>query len=221
MTQKMMPGKSQLVIIGAGGHALSVADAALSSGWASISFYSQDGAGPAESVGPVLSTLESLDLATTACALGIGTNHEREDAWEEVRTDFPTAQLTSVIHPTAWVSPHSTVHNGAVILAHASVGPGSIIERGALLNTGASLDHDSSLGSFSSLGPGARTGGNVRIGERSMIGMQAGILHGISVGSDTVIGAHSLVNQDVENNTVAWGSPARGIRSRAREDAYY
>jgi acetyltransferase-like isoleucine patch superfamily enzyme len=54
-----------------------------------------------------------------------------------------------------------------------------------------------------------------------MIGMQAGILHGISLGSDAVIGAHSLVNQDVENNTVAWGSPARAMRSRAREDAYY
>ena len=54
-----------------------------------------------------------------------------------------------------------------------------------------------------------------------MIGMQAGILHGISLGSDAVIGAHSLVNQDVENNAVAWGSPARVMRSRAREDAYY
>lgn len=212
---------SQLVIIGAGGHAISVADAALSSGWDSISFYSPDGTGPTPSVGQIFSSLKSLDVMKTAFALGVGTNHDREDAWEEVVKHFPHAHLTSIVHATAWVSPHATVHEGAVILAHASVGPGSTIERGALLNTGASLDHDSSLGSFGSLGPGARTGGNVRIGARTMIGMQAGILHGISLGSDTVIGAHSLVNQDVENNAVAWGSPARVMRSRAREDAYY
>ncbi len=216
-----MPDRPELVIIGAGGHALSVADAALSSGWDSISFYSHGGTGPAASVGPIFSSFDSLDVTKTAFVLGVGTNHEREDAWEEVVKHFPHAQLTSVIHATAWVSPHSIIRDGAVILAHASVGPGSTLERGALLNTGASLDHDSSLGSFGSLGPGARTGGNVRIGERTMIGMQAGILHGISLGSDAVIGAHSLVNQDVESNAVAWGSPARVMRSRAREDAYY
>ena len=216
-----MADKSQLVIVGAGGHALSVADAALSSDWGSISFYSPGGTGPAASMGPIFSTFDSLNLTKTAFALGIGTNHDREDAWGEVIKHFPNAQLTSVVHATAWVSPHSIIHDGAVILAHASVGPGSRIESGALLNTGASLDHDSSLGSFGSLGPGPRTGGNVRLGERTMIGMQAGILHGISLGSDAVIGAHSLVNQDVESNAVAWGSPARVMRSRAREDAYY
>ena len=216
-----MAQRPQLVIIGAGGHALSVADAALSSGWDSISFYSQGGTGPAISVGPVFSSFDSLDVTRTAFALGIGSNYEREDAWEEVLKHFPNSQLTSVVHAAAWVSPHSTVHDGAVILTHASVGPGSIVEHGALLNTGASLDHDSSLGSFGSLGPGARTGGNVRIGERTMIGMQSGILHGISLGNDAVIGAHSLVNQDIENNAVAWGSPARVMRSRAREDSYY
>ena len=172
-------------------------------------------------MGPIFSSFDSLDVTETAFALGVGTNHEREDAWEEVVKHFPHAQLISVIHATAWVSPHSTVHEGAVILAQASVGPGSTVGPGALLNTGASLDHDSSLANFGSLGPGARTGGHVHIGERTMVGMQAGILQGITVGSDSVIGAHSLVNRDVESNAVAWGSPARVMRSRARDDAYY
>ena len=216
-----MLNRPELVIIGAGGHALSVADAALSSGWDSISFYSHGGTGPAASVGPIFSSFDSLDVTKTAFALGVGTNHEREDAWEEVVKHFPHAQLISVIHATAWVSPHSTVHEGAVILTQASVGPGSTVGLGALLNTGASLDHDSSLANFGSLGPGARSGGNVHIGERTMVGMQAGILQGVTVGSDSVIGAHSLVNQDVESNAVAWGTPARVMRSRAREDAYY
>jgi sugar O-acyltransferase (sialic acid O-acetyltransferase NeuD family) len=212
---------SDIIILGAGGHALSVADAAESSGMAIRGLYSREPGARPGAFFEVLSDLAEVDFASVRFALGIGMNHSREDFLGSFLSDFPRARLATVIHTTAWVSPHSTVHEGAVILAQASVGPGSVVGRGALLNTGASLDHDSSLGSFGSLGPGARTGGDVRIGERTMVGMQAGILHGISVGSDTVIGAHSLVNQDVENNTVAWGAPAGVMRSRAREDAYY
>lgn len=212
---------STLIIVGAGGHGLSVGDAALSAGWAVVGFYSPDGAGPASILGPVMSSLDALDLSETAVALGVGTNHLRQTVTEDISKRFAQAEIVSVVRATAWVSSQATVHAGAGILAHTSVGPGSTVGRGTPLSTGASLDHESSLGDYASLGPGARTGGHVHIGERTMVGMQAGILQGVTVGSDSVIGAHSLVNQDVESNAVAWGSPARVIRSRAQEDAYY
>ena len=216
-----MPSPSNLIIVGAGGHALSVADAALSAGWTVVGFYSPDGAGPASALGPVLSSLDPLDLSGTTFALGIGTNHSRETVAEDISKKFPQTEIVSVVHATAWVSPHATVHPGAVILAHTSVGPGSTVGRGALLNTGASLDHESSLCDYASLGPGARTGGNVSVGERTMIGIQAGIVHGVTVGSDCVVGANSLVNSDLDSNVVAWGTPARTVRTRLKDDPYY
>ena len=216
-----MPSPSNLMIVGAGGHALSVADAALSAGWTVVGFYSPDGTGPASILGPVLSSLDALDLSETAFALGIGTNHSRETVAQNISNRFPQAEIVSVAHATAWVSSHATIHPGAVILAHSSVGPGSTVGRGALLNTGASLDHESSLGDYASLGPGARTGGNVSIGERTMIGIQAGIQHGVMVGSDCVVGAHSLVNSDLDSNIVAWGTPATTVRTRLKDDPYY
>jgi len=216
-----MPSPSNLIIVGAGGHALSVADAALSAGWTVVGFYSPDGAGPSLTLGPVLSSLDSPDLSDTAFALGIGTNHSRETVAEDISKRFPQTEIVSVVHATAWVSPHATVHPGAVILAHTSVGPGSTVGRGALLNTGASLDHESSLGDYASLGLGARTGGNVSVGERTMIGIQAGIVHGVRVGSDCVVGGHSFVNSDLDNNIVAWGTPATTVRTRLKDDPYY
>ena len=216
-----MPGPSNLVIVGAGGHALSVADAAMSAGWTVVAFYSPDGTGVASILSPVLSSLDSLDLSETAFAVGIGTNHLRETVTKDISKKFAQTAIVSVVHATAWVSSHATVHPGAVILAHTSVGPGSIVGRGALLNTGASLDHESSLGDFASLGPGARTGGKVSVGDRTMIGIQAGILHGVIVGSDCVVGAHSLVNRDLDSNVVAWGTPAKAVRIRLKDDPYY
>ena len=216
-----MPSPSNLIIVGAGGHALSVGDAALSAGWTVVGFYSPDGAGPASILGPVSSSLDALDLSEAAFALGIGTNHLRQTVAEDISQRFAQTEILSVVHATAWVSPHATVHPGAVILAHTSVGPGSTVGRGALLNTGASLDHESSLGKYASLGPGARTGGNVSVGERTMIGIQAGIVHGVRVGSDCVVGGHSFVNSDLDSNIVAWGTPATTVRTRLKEDPYY
>ena len=216
-----MPSPSNLIIVGAGGHALSVGDAALSAGWTVVGFYSPDGTGPASALAPVLSSLDPLDLSDTAFALGIGTNHSRETVAQDIRKRFARTEIVSVLHAPAWVSSHANVHPGAVILAHASVGPGSTVGRGALLNTGASLDHESSLGDYASLGPGARTGGNVSVGERTMIGIQAGILQGVTVGSDCVVGGHSLVNKDVRRNIVTWGIPAKKLRERSREDPYF
>lgn len=216
-----MPDRSNLLIVGAGGHALAVADAALSAGWVKIRFYSPDGVGPSSALGPVISTLEAVDLSKTALALGVGTNHARETVADDFRKRFPQTELVSVIHATAWVSPRSTVHPGAVILAHSFVGPGSTVGRGALLNTGASLDHESYLGDFASLGPGARAGGNVSVGERTMIGLMTGILHGVKVGRDCVVGAHSLVNRDLNSNIVAWGTPAESVRTRLKDEPYY
>jgi len=217
----IMPSPSNLIIVGAGGHALAVADAVLSAGWTVVGFYSPDRTGPASIVGPVLSSLDSLDLSETSFALGIGTNHSRETVAQDISKRFAHIELVSVVHATAWVSSHATVHPGAVILAHTYLGPGSTVGRGAVLNTGASLDHESSLGDYASLGPGARTGGNVSIGDRTMIGIQAGILQGVTVGSDCVVGGHSFVNSDLDSNSVSWGTPATTVRTRSIDDPYY
>ena len=66
-----------------------------------------------------------------------------------------------------------------------------------------------------------RTGGNVSVGERTTIGIREGILHRVTVGSDCVVGAHSLVNSDLDSNIVAWGTPATTVRTRLKDDPYY
>ena len=66
-----------------------------------------------------------------------------------------------------------------------------------------------------------RTGGNVSVGERTMIGIRTGILRGVMVVNNCVVGAHSLVNSDLDSNIVAWGTPATTVRTRLKDDPYY
>jgi sugar O-acyltransferase (sialic acid O-acetyltransferase NeuD family) len=216
----MSPAPRQLVILGHGGHAKSVADAARSAGFAVVGFlglaeHQQPDYGPL-----ALQSLDDIDLESTEIALGIGANFIRARVATDVVNSYPRARFVAVIHVTAWVSPLAEISPGSVVLAHAAVGPGAKLGFGAVLNTGSSLDHDSTLRSFASLGPGARTGGDVSIGERSAIGLQSGILQGRSVGRDSVVGAQSLVTRNIPDLTVAWGIPCSPMRERKAEDTH-
>jgi acetyltransferase-like isoleucine patch superfamily enzyme len=48
----------------------------------------------------------------------------------------------------------------------------------------------------------------VRIGSNVWIGMKASILQGVVIGSDVVVGAHSLVTKSIPSNSISVGVPA-------------
>ena len=214
-----MSDKKTLVVLGNGGHAASVAEAAESAGF-TVAGFIEVAAEPAP-LKRLSSRVGQIDFETTAVAIGVGTNFARAAIHALVISEFPEARFPPIVHQTAWLSPSAEIASGVTLLAHSSVGSNASLGQGSLVNTGASLDHDGELGDFASLGPGARTGGNVKVGPRAMIGLQAGILQGRTVGEDSVVGAQSLVLKDIPSLSVATGSPSRVIRSREREEQYY
>jgi acetyltransferase-like isoleucine patch superfamily enzyme len=88
-------------------------------------------------------------------------------------------------------------------MAGVTVNPCCSIGRFCILNTNASLDHDSSMNDFSSLAPRVATGGNCKIGACSAICIGATLVHGVSIGEHTVVGAGSTVLGDIESHQLA------------------
>src|SRR5690606_9989097 len=86
------------------------------------------------------------------------------------------------------------------------------IGKGVLLNVHASVSHGSTVGDFVEISPGVRITGRCSIGSFTSIGTNACILPGVSIGENVVIGAGSVVNKDVADNSVVVGSPARLVR---------
>lgn len=213
--------KSKYVIIGAGGHAKSVADAVLSIGGTIMFFEDSKKAGQAMFGIPIISSIEEIsELHSYYLVVGIGDNYIREKVMEEYSVKYPDLKFESIIHATAYVSPFSVIGMGSIVMAHATVGPKTSVCKGCIINTKASIDHDSQMSGFSSLAPGVVAGGNVKIGNRSAVCIGATIKHGISIGSDCVIGAMSYLNKDLRDQQTAYGVPAKVVRKRAVGEPY-
>lgn len=58
------------------------------------------------------------------------------------------------------------------------------------------------------------TKGSQNIGDGCWIGTRTTVLDGVSIGSDTIIGAHSLVASKIPSMSIALGSPAKVLRKR-------
>ena len=56
------------------------------------------------------------------------------------------------------------------------------------------------------------TAGEVVLKENCKIGSHTTILPGVTIGINSIIGAHSLVNRDIPNDVIAFGVPAKIVR---------
>ena len=54
--------------------------------------------------------------------------------------------------------------------------------------------------------------GKVVLKQNCRIGSHSTVLPGVTVGKNSIIGAHSLVNKDIPDNVVAFGVPAKVVR---------
>lgn len=152
--------------------------------------------------------------------IAIGDNSVRERVYKKVSEACAQLPFVCVIHPSASIGRNVSIGAGTVVMAGAVVNPCCEVGRFCIVNTNASLDHDSLMEDFSSLAPAVTTGGNCRIGSHSAIGIGVSLLHGVTVGEHAVIGAGSMVLSDIEPFVVAYGVPAKKIRSRQKADKY-
>lgn len=56
--------------------------------------------------------------------------------------------------------------------------------------------------------------GTVRLKKNCRIGSHSIVMPGVTIGENSVIGACSFVNSDIPDNTVAFGVPAKIVRSK-------
>lgn len=216
-----------IAIIGSSGHAKVIIDIVRQQGRFNIAGLID----PFEDVGkmalgyPILGKEEDLPSLTKAhnlkgVIIAIGDNFIRSMVATRIRDISPMLPFISAIHPSASIATDVKIGEGTVVMAGVSINSSTSIGRCCILNTNSSLDHDSVMEDFASLAPRVVTGGHCRIEPHAAIGIGAILIHGIEIGEYTVVGAGSLVLKSLGSFIVAYGSPAKAIRTRKPGDKY-
>lgn len=212
---------SGIVLIGAGGHAVSITNVALSCGYDVISYVDDNKAGTQLLGIPVITSEKCLHLYSSHnLCIAVGDNAVRERVYKEYKSKFASARFPSLIHKSSVVGVGTHIDEGTVVMPLSNIGPNSQVGKCCIVNTNSSIDHDCNFDDFSSIAPGVVSGGTVSVGKRTAISIGAIIKHGVSIGDDVVIGANSYVNKNIGDSVVAYGSPCRKVRDRKVGDSY-
>lgn len=218
--------KHKIVVWGASGHALVVADILRLAGHYKIVGFLDDlniERWNSEFCGAtILGGREQLDIlrdeGIEEIIFGVGDCDARLRLSEFARAKG--FRLAKAIHPQAIVAQDVSIGVGTVICAGAVVNPGSKIGENVIINTCASVDHECVIEDGVHIGPGVHLGGRVRVARASWIGIGAIISDRIDIGEHSLIGAGAVVIKSVPGNVVALGVPAEIIRERGANDGW-
>ena len=194
-----------LLIVGAGGHGRSVAEAVLAAGSYKVVGFVDDAASALQHVwalpvfgatADLTSYREYADVAIVA----MGNNRLREEL--HGRLTVAGFELATVVHPKAVVSPRAVIGAGCAIMAGAIVGTEAQLGAGVIVNCGAVVDHDCQVGDFAHLGVKAAMAGGSTLGHGAW--MQAGAVlgYGAMIEAGQVLGPGEAVNKTINRNGI-------------------
>jgi len=178
---------TRLLVLGAGGHGVAVAEAAiLSHQFDTICFLDNKAMGSVDKW-TIIGTPESLPSHVRefdAAVAAVGNGDLRAKWLGAIRGSG--LRSPTIIHPAAIVSRLAVIEQGCAIMSGAVIGPRARIGLGSIINCNATVDHDCHLGDYVHLGVGVHLAGGTVIGNSSFL--QAGCCagYGVSIPAGTL-----------------------------------
>lgn len=109
--------------------------------------------------------------------------------------------LPVIKSPKSYVSPHSIIQSGTIIMNDCIVNSGTTIGSNCILNNKCLIEHDVKIGDNCHISTGALVNGVVSIGDNTFIGSGTVLKQGINIGSNCVISAGKFINKDLNDGT--------------------
>ena len=130
--------------------------------------------------------------------------------------------INARIEPGAIIREQVEIGDRAVIMMGAIINIGAVVGEGSMIDMGAVLGGRATVGKNCHIGAGAVLAGviepasaePVRIGDGTLVGANAVVIEGVQVGKNCVVAAGAVVIEDVPDNMVVAGCPARIIKER-------
>lgn len=101
--------------------------------------------------------------------------------------------LPSIISSTAYVSKHSKIGNGTIVMGNAIVNANSFIGDNCIINSKALIEHDCFISDHCHISTNAIINGGVKIGSKCFIGSNVTTKDNITINENSFIKAGSIV----------------------------
>lgn len=205
---------SKIIIIGAGGHAKVCIEILRRLG-EDIAYCIGDSGAHSTCLGiPVLRGDENLvklrSKGYKRAFVAVGSNELRIRLAEKcVACGY---SMLNAISSEAIVSESANIGIGVAIMPGAIINAEAVISDFSIINTGASVDHECSIGRGVHIAPHCALAGNVVVGNLSFAGIGSKVIPKIEIGERVILGAGSVVVNDIEPAVLAVGVPARIVR---------
>lgn len=199
---------SEIILIGAGGHTKACIDVIEQEGKFKIAgLVEKDRLHSNKKIGiPIIGVdndLEKLRQKYTYALITVGHIKSPESRSKLfnllISLDYKLPVVTS---PTAYVSKHSDILEGTIIMHGAIVNAGARIGANCIINNKALVEHDVKIGDCCHIATGAIVNGEVQIGENTFIGSGVVTKQGIIIGNGCIISAGSILMKNVPDNQI-------------------
>lgn len=117
-------------------------------------------------------------------------------------------RFTSVICESAKISSFAKLHEGCQVLSGATIQAGAVVEDHSIINSGALVEHDCHVGAYNHIAPNAVLCGQVRTENSVFVGANATILPSLCLAQDSIVGAGTVINQNLQAGQIAYPAKA-------------
>ena len=114
-----------------------------------------------------------------------------------------------IVDPTAIVPSNIRLGQGNYVNAGAVLGSEVILRDHVCINRAASIGHHTVIEDFGTVSPSAASASHCTIGKGAFVGLNASLGVALRVGVNAVVGAGAVVIEEVADNTLVVGNPAR------------
>jgi len=122
-------------------------------------------------------------------------------------------QLPTIISSQAYISRYTNIGEGTIIMHHSIINADSKIGNNTIINSKALIEHDVVIGDDCHISTDVNINGNCIVGNNCFIGSGSTIKNGLEITEDSIIGAGSTVIKSIKEKGLYYGNPAKKIKN--------
>jgi sugar O-acyltransferase (sialic acid O-acetyltransferase NeuD family) len=211
--------KKKIAIFGSGGFGLEVATLiehinSINREWDLIGFFDDNQKAKIINGYKVLGGINELNQwdSLLHLVLALGMPKTRRHVEEKIVNDKISYPV--LIHPSVIMGNKGliAIGEGSIICAGNILTTNINIGKQVILNLACTVGHECDIGGFSSFMPSCNISGEVKIGKENFWGTGAKVINRKTIGNNVIVGAGSVIIDDVPDDVTVVGVPAKVMK---------